>query len=279
MAVKITIITVCHNAAKTIQQTIESVVEQDYGNIEYIIVDGRSTDDTPAIVSRYKQYVAKYIYEKDDGIYDAMNKGIQAATGDYIQFIGADDCLYDRSTISRVVACMKPGIDIFSAARLSVDEKYLCEVKAGNEKARMNSGDLPWMPHTGVFVKSGLMKKMLFDTHYRIAADMKFLLAAYYDEDILFQYVDFPVAYFSLGGVSMRYKAAAERENQQIFQELHLLQYPYAKQRESFLEKVKDVMRVALDCAGLLGWLRCRFGAWSPHACSHRVCRWCGRSS
>ena len=81
MAVKITIITVCHNAAKTIQQTIESVVEQDYGNIEYIIVDGRSTDDTPAIVSRYKQYVAKYIYEKDDGIYDAMNKGIQAATG------------------------------------------------------------------------------------------------------------------------------------------------------------------------------------------------------
>lgn len=279
MPVTITIITVCYNAGKTIQQTIESVAEQDYSNIEYIIVDGGSTDDTPTIVKQYQKYVTTYIYERDDGIYDAMNKGIQAATGDYIQFIGADDCLYDRSTISRVVAHIKPGIDIFSAARISVDEKYLCEVKAGNETARMNSEELPWMPHTGVFVKSGLMKKMLFDTHYRIAADMKFLLQAYYDENILFQYVDFPVAYFSLGGVSMRSKSAAERENQQIFQELHLLHYPYARQRGSFFESVKDVMRAALDCVGLLGWVRCRFGAWSPHACSHRVCRWCGRSS
>lgn len=277
MPVTITIITVCYNAGKTIQQTIESVAEQDYGNIEYIIVDGGSTDDTPTIVKRYQKYVTTYIYERDDGIYDAMNKGIQAATGDYIQFIGADDCLYDRSTISRVVAHIKPGIDIFSAARISVDEKYLCEVKAGNETARMNSEELPWMPHTGVFVKSGLMKKMLFDTHYRIAADMKFLLQAYYDENILFQYVDFPVAYFSLGGVSMRSKLAAERENQQIFQELHLLHYPYARQRVSFFESVKNVMRAALDCVGLLGWVRCRFGSWSPHACSHRVCRWCGR--
>ena len=89
----ISIITVSYNAVKTIEQTISSVVNQSYSNIEYIIIDGGSTDGTVDIIKKYEDRIAYWVSEPDGGIYDAMNKGIKVATGDYIQIIGADDFL------------------------------------------------------------------------------------------------------------------------------------------------------------------------------------------
>ena len=96
---KITIITVSYNAAATIEQTISSVVHQDYPNIEYIIIDGGSTDGTIDIIKRYESYGIRWISEPDHGIYDAMNKGIRYATGDYLYFLGADDWLCNNEVI------------------------------------------------------------------------------------------------------------------------------------------------------------------------------------
>ena len=99
---KISIITVSYNAVATIEQTILSVINQTYENIEYIIIDGGSTDGTIDIIKKYKDKISYWVSEQDNGIYDAMNKGIDVATGDYIQFLNADDCLVNKEIIKIV---------------------------------------------------------------------------------------------------------------------------------------------------------------------------------
>ena len=94
---KVSVITVVYNGVKTIERTIKSVLGQSYGNIEYIIIDGNSTDGTQQLVTKYLDSIAYFISEKDSGIYDAMNKGIDRATGDYVIFINSDDWLADNS--------------------------------------------------------------------------------------------------------------------------------------------------------------------------------------
>ena len=94
----ITIITVCYNSEKTISKTIESIIAQKYKNIEFIIIDGKSTDQTMKIIHKYKNYVAKIISEKDYGIYDAFNKGLTLCNGDLIGFVNSDDQLTPEAT-------------------------------------------------------------------------------------------------------------------------------------------------------------------------------------
>ena len=104
---KISIITVSLNSEGTIRQTIDSVFSQDYNDIEYIVIDGSSTDDTCSIVNSYGKKISYFISEKDDGIYDAMNKGIRAATGDVIGILNSDDFYADKHVISDVVKKFK----------------------------------------------------------------------------------------------------------------------------------------------------------------------------
>jgi len=100
--IKISIITIAYNSAATIEDTIKSVVNQDYPNVEYIIVDGASKDDTLKIVDKYKGKIAKVISEKDKGIYDAMNKGVKLATGDVVGMLNSDDLLANTNTLSKI---------------------------------------------------------------------------------------------------------------------------------------------------------------------------------
>src|ERR1700733_2398323 len=99
---KITIITVCYNACHCIEKTIKSVINQTYPNIEYIIIDGASTDGTLEVINKYKNHVQKLISEKDNGIYDAMNKGVRHCSGEIIYFLNADDRLYSPDTVKDV---------------------------------------------------------------------------------------------------------------------------------------------------------------------------------
>ena len=99
---KISVVTVCYNAVETIEKTILSVINKTYQNIEYIIIDGASTDGTVDIINRYRDKIAYFVSEPDKGIYDAMNKGINAATGDWISFMNAGDTFYCNKTIHRL---------------------------------------------------------------------------------------------------------------------------------------------------------------------------------
>lgn len=276
---RISIITVCYNAEDTIEQTIRSVVQQTYANIEYIIVDGHSKDGTMDIVQSYDAQISTIISEDDNGIYDAMNKGIRVATGDYIQFLGADDCLVDPYTIERVCNAICDDTDVFSAPCIAVNERYHCEGLLDAEGvSKEDVSSLPKFPHPGVFVKSDVLKQQQFDTSYRIAADLKLLLKLYYTMQKKFQFADFPVTYFSLGGVSNKQQKHAEMENQRIIKDLALSDHASALLPHGTSVKLKSLIRNILDRAHLWGWFLCTFKKWKQHHCTWEHCRWCKRS-
>lgn len=117
----ISIITVCYNAEHTIEETVKSVFGQTWKNIEYIIVDGASNDNTLSIVEKYQAQIAKIISEKDDGLYDAMNKGLQAATGEYVFFLNADDTLYAADVLEKALSACE-GADVIYGEAMFTDE-------------------------------------------------------------------------------------------------------------------------------------------------------------
>lgn len=120
---KISIITVVYNGGAEIEGTIKSVLEQTYSNIEYVIIDGASTDATKAIVESYGNVIDRFISEPDNGIYDAMNKGLAKATGDFVWFMNCGDRIFEMDTVSRIVAKMDTDTDIVFGEVMQVDGK------------------------------------------------------------------------------------------------------------------------------------------------------------
>ena len=178
--VKITIITVCYNAEETIEKTISSVMRQTYQNIEYIIIDGNSSDNTVSIIENYANVTPiKWISEEDLGIYDAMNKGVEAATGDYIQFLNAGDTLFHKEVISEIVeAIVKSGADVIYGNIMycyedgnEVIRKYgkLC-----GKKIYFLTGDC--INHQGIFAKKKWLSDEKFNIEYSICADREWMM-------------------------------------------------------------------------------------------------------
>jgi glycosyltransferase involved in cell wall biosynthesis len=178
---KISIITPTYNSAKTLARTIESVIAQAYSDLEYIIIDGLSSDNTKDIVLNYQNKInIKFISEKDNGIYDAMNKGVKLATGDIIGILNSDD-FYDNSGVLNNVNktfedkkndAVYGDIKYFSEETDKVSRYW----KAGGYKeSKLNSG---WViPHPALFVRKAVYNKYgLFNTDLRLAADYEFIL-------------------------------------------------------------------------------------------------------
>lgn len=198
---KISIITVCYNRAKTIERTIRSVVNQDYEDTEYIIIDGGSSDRTVDIIRKYERDLAYWVSERDDGIYDAMNKGIRHATGEIVAFLNSDDW-YEENVLSEIAGRFKDekirilcgNIYCHSDDAIS---KY-CVSKEAEEELRFRMAY--WQP--AMFVKKKLFEEYgNFDTRYRIAADYDWLLRMY-DRHIGITVMDRVFTNFSYGGIS-----------------------------------------------------------------------------
>ncbi|MEO0408950.1 MAG: glycosyltransferase family 2 protein, partial [Cyanobacteria bacterium P01_A01_bin.135] len=124
---KVSVITVCYNAADTLEKTIQQVLAQTYQPLEYIVVDGASTDDTPLVLERYAHRITHLISEPDEGLYEAMNKGLALASGDWIYFANADDYLLDAEAIAAVMAFVQAHPD--------------CDFVYGNHETRHRNGD------------------------------------------------------------------------------------------------------------------------------------------
>lgn len=271
-SIKISIVTVSYNAAKTIEQTISSVVNQTYKNIEYIIIDGGSTDGTIDVIKKYEDRISYWVSEPDKGIYDAMNKGTRAATGDYIQFIGADDCLVDETVIDMVAKdIIATKADIYSYGVLLVDEGSKKEKYKGNKHARNNPYNCKMVPHNGTFVKRDIQLNNLFDTSYKISADYKFFLQWFRAEYIKVLYYDVPIVYFSLSGVGSVDRITGEKEDRRVFQEMGIT-YPEDHGARYYVREFLRGVKLLSFCRSV----RDNF-VWKKHHCKNKICRWCDR--
>lgn len=204
---KVSIITVSYNSSKTICQTIDSVLSQDYPNLEYILVDGNSTDGTKQILQSYYSHKLRYISEIDSGIYDAMNKGIKMSSGDIIGIINADDFYTHGQVLSQVVAAFQTqGVDgvYGDLVYVQADEpgKIIRYWKSGEYK--QNSFLQGWMPpHPTFFVKREIYEKYnAFDTRLKSAADYELMLRFIHKYKISVAYIPQVLVSMRTGGVS-----------------------------------------------------------------------------
>lgn len=205
--IKVSIITVSYNAAGTIEQTICSVLEQSYKNIEYLIIDGNSTDGTQKIIEKYQDRLAYYISERDNGIYDAMNKGIFRATGEVIGIINSDDW-YESNTVEKVV-------EVFNRSNAGVvfGEIWLLD---HNEKRRRCTRHSILPPHPAMFVKRDVYQKYgVFDTNYKIAADYEMTLR-FFVNGVSFEHIEDIFSNFRTSGISTKKKMQCVEETHQI---------------------------------------------------------------
>lgn len=210
MGPKISIITVCYNCAKTIERTIKSVLSQSYPLVEYIIVDGNSNDGTVDVIRKYEQSISFWLSEPDKGIYDAMNKGIDAATGELIGFINADDFYADGAVEAIAKRYIETNADVIYGDLTFVDDNGpQTDWKAQEDLKDFYCGML--IPHPSTFCKAKLLKKYKMDVGYKIAGDYKLLLQLYHDK-MKFVHVDKVVSFFYTGGISncRIYRAAKE---------------------------------------------------------------------
>ena len=193
---KITIITVCYNRKATIEKAIKSVLEQDYHDIEYIIVDGNSTDGTKEIIESYRDRISEYISEPDKGMYDAINKGINLASGEVIGLMHSDDEFYDSKTISKIVAGFKnstiaDGIYGNGIYVSNDTEERLIRNRIGGIFS-LNKIKRGWLPlHPTVYLKKSIIDQYgLYNLDFKIASDTEFLLRYLYKYKINMIYVD-----------------------------------------------------------------------------------------
>jgi glycosyltransferase involved in cell wall biosynthesis len=204
---KVSIITITYNSAETVEDTIQSVLSQDYPNIEYIIVDGASKDDTMAIVNRYRDKIATIISEPDKGIYDAMNKGVRAATGDVIGILNSDDFYADNKVISDIVkAIQQDNADACYADLVYVDRTTTDKVIRSWKSGEYRHGDFlrGWMPpHPTFFVKRVHYKMHgLYSLQLRSAADYELMLRFIHKHGISLAYLPRVITKMRAGGQS-----------------------------------------------------------------------------
>lgn len=205
---KVSIITVVYNGAATIERTIQSVLQQSYQDIEYIIIDGQSNDGTVAIIEEYRSSLAQFVSAADNGIYDAINKGIALATGDLIGIINSDDW-YEEDAVTNVVKCYyeNPDVSIFHGLLSYWTAKREIHSISGHHSSFLKS----WMiEHPACFVKRELYQRIgLFNLAYKFCADYDFMLRAFFAQEKFFL-IPVVLANFSSGGVSSTYLCTKE---------------------------------------------------------------------
>lgn len=204
---KVSIITVSYNSVKTISDTIKSVLSQLYPNIQYIIIDGSSTDGTIELVKSFGKSISKFVSEPDNGIYDAINKGIRLATGNIVGIINSDDFFYDNNVIERVVESFKENeIDAVFGDAQFVDPIKTSKIVRYYSSKYFKTGKFKYgfMPaHPSFYVKRELFEKLgYYKVDYKIAADFELLLRFLYINRIKYKYLEIPFLSMRIGGVS-----------------------------------------------------------------------------
>jgi glycosyltransferase len=224
---KVSIITICYNRNATIAKAIESVLAQDYPSIEYIVIDGNSSDGTAAIVQSYGSKISTFISEPDQGMYDALNKGLRLSTGDIIGLMHSDDEFYDATVVSQIVAAFKNnsltdglyGDGIYVS---NDEEERLIRNRIGGAYSikKVKAG---WLPlHPTVYLKKSIIDSYgFYNLDFKIASDTDWLLRYLYQHRVKMIYLSSYIVKMRMGGLSTSYKRAFEvlQEDYKIYKQ------------------------------------------------------------
>lgn len=218
---KLSIITINRNNAAGLRKTIESVVSQTaFDQIEYIVIDGASTDGSKEVIMEYLDKLAYWVSEPDKGIYNAMNKGIKIATGDYCQFLNSGDWLVDEQVISKMLDKI-PDCDIFVGNVVSI-------LTNGKKRYSINSKEVSLftfyhstLQHTSAYIKRSLFEKFgYYDEALKIVSDWKWYLQVAGLNKANVQFTDLYVTYFDMTGISSIQRDLDKRERRKVLEEL-----------------------------------------------------------
>lgn len=237
---RVSIITVCFNSAKKIEKAMLSVFAQEYSNIEYIIIDGGSTDNTLELLHKYQNQIDYFISEPDNGIYDAMNKGIELASGEYILMLNSDDW-YEPETVRKLVAAKKySGCDFSGALARYVNENGTSHVL---RSMPFDYSILLRMPlrHETMLVPASLYERVgIYDTNFPIIADYEFTVRLFLAGFTYYE-VREPLLNFSTAGVSNTARAKVDQESRMLLARL----FPFLSTND--LKALTDHTNVAPD--------------------------------
>jgi len=223
---KVSVITVCLNSAARMEEAITSLIKQSYGNIEYIIVDGGSTDRSSGLFDKYRGRIDKLIIEKDNGIFDAMNKGVRAASGDIIYFLNSDDRFYDDYALEKAAEVFVKNSQIdFLYGNLIASDSVNNKFREEKYPARISR----WLMlrktvgHPASFFRRACFEKAgYFNQEYAIAADYEWFLRAVFISKLKSLHINYNISVFRLGGNS-----SAGRDLDAYFNERILIQKKY----------------------------------------------------
>ncbi|MEI6311167.1 MAG: glycosyltransferase family 2 protein [Bacteroidota bacterium] len=213
--VKITIITVVYNRMKDLKYTIDNVVNQTFNNYEYLIIDGGSSDGTLELIQSYGSKISAYLSEKDQGIYDAMNKGLIRANGEYLMYMNAGDGFYNNHILEEIFGQMHQQADFIYGDTMFIDQQQK-EIGLMSEiRNRPLHEHIQWreMKYGMLFChQSFIVKKEiapLYDMHYKWSADIDWILKCMKVSRSSFYFTPFPIARFQLGGASLQHQRSS----------------------------------------------------------------------
>ena len=217
---KVSIITVVYNGIEFLEETIKSVIAQTYPNIEYIIVDGGSKDGTLDIIKKYEAHISKWISEPDKGIYDAMNKGIDLATGDWQNFLNAGDSFVDNNVLEKIFTTNLENITLVYGDIIAIREN--------GQKLNVNAIDLKddksiikgmKVCHQAIFYNKNIMIK--YDDKLRLKSEWKHLIEITRKANFLPKKFDLPIVYYSVGGLGAQQLKLNQKEYRDVFLKMY----------------------------------------------------------
>jgi len=176
---RLSVITIVYNNVRDIERTIRSVINQTYSNIEYVIVDGLSNDGTLQVIDKYKSQITKFISEKDEGIYDAMNKGLALATGDYVIFMNSGDEFYDNETVAAVFAAAEDADIYYGETEMIADEGSSLGQRRHKAPAKFTWRSFKYgmsISHQAIYIRRSLAEP--YDRRYQLSSDIDWIIRA-----------------------------------------------------------------------------------------------------
>lgn len=240
---RISVITINYNNKEGLCRTIRSVISQNYPNIEYIVIDGASTDGSAEIVRKYQCYLSYAISEPDKGIYQAMNKGVMHATGDYCLFLNSGDCLHNENSLTEFVSKLS-GEDLLMGRVQCIPSGRIAYDDISYPLSMLDFYLGGPVPHPACLIKRSLFDNRLYDEELRIVSDWKFFLQTIIFDKCSYRIIDVVVSDFEENGISSnRQKCNIEREKvlQEILPPAILMDYKKFENGKDYKGEIYDM--------------------------------------